>query len=100
VSTPEKVVRPERRVRVVVKGWVQGVGFRADCRYEAQRLGLAGWVRNRGDGSVEALFAGPAPAVDEMVRWCEHGPANAEVSGTEVTDAPEEPVGRSFNIRY
>ena len=100
MSTPEKIVRPEKCVRVVIKGWVQGVGYRADCRYEAQRLGLAGWVRNRGYGSVEALLAVPAPAVDEMVRWCAHGPANAEVSGIEVTEALEEPVGRSFNIRY
>jgi acylphosphatase len=100
MSASEEDFRPDKRVRVVIEGWVQGVGFRAECRHEAQRLGLAGWVRNRGDGSVEALFSGPAPAVDEMLRWCEHGPANAEVSGVEVTEAPEEAPGRSFNIRY
>ncbi len=100
MRTPEDGVRPQKRVQVVIKGWVQGVGFRAECRHEAQRLGLAGWVRNRGDGNVEAVFAGPAAAVDEMLRWCEHGPANAEVSGVEVTEAPEETPGRSFNIRY
>ena len=90
---------PEKRVRVVIKGWVQGVGFRANCRHEAQRLGLTGWVRNRSDGSVEALFEGPAPAVDEMLRWCETGPSGAEVSDVQVTDAPEGEPGRSFVIR-
>jgi acylphosphatase len=90
---------PEKRVRVVIKGWVQGVGFRVNCRHEAQRLGLTGWVRNQSDGSVEALFEGPAPAVDEMLRWCEQGPSGAEVSAIQVTDAPEGEPGRSFNIR-
>jgi acylphosphatase len=90
---------PEKRVRVVIKGWVQGVGFRVDCQHEAQRLGLTGWVRNRSDGSVEALFEGAAPSVDEMLRWCEHGPTGAEVNGIEVADAAEGAPGRSFNIQ-
>ncbi len=90
----------EKTVHLVIRGRVQGVWYRDSMRREAEKQGVSGWVRNRADGSVEAVFAGPAATVDEMVRWCEHGPANAEVSGIEVTDAPDESLGRSFNIRY
>ncbi len=89
----------DRRVRVVIKGWVQGVGFRASCRREAQRLGLTGWVRNRADGSVEALFEGSEANVATMLRWCEHGPDGAEVSAVQVEEAEPAPRQRSFNIR-
>ncbi len=89
----------EKRVHVIVRGWVQGVGFRASCARKANALGLTGWVRNRGDGSVEALFEGPAGAVDEMIAWCHHGPIAAEVSSVEVRDAEPGPRERSFRIR-
>jgi acylphosphatase len=67
------------RVRVVVTGRVQGVWFRDSCRTEARALGISGWVRNRGDGAVEAEFEGPEAAVDRMVAWCETGPPRARV---------------------
>jgi acylphosphatase len=89
----------EKRVRVVVRGWVQGVGFRASCARQASALGLTGWVRNRWDGSVEALFEGPAETVDAMVGWCHHGPSAAEVTGVEVHEAPPGPNERSFRVR-
>jgi acylphosphatase len=78
---------------------VQGVGFRETCRREAQRLGLAGTVRNLGDGSVEAVFEGAAAAVDTMVDWCRHGPRSAHVRDVDVT--VERPVGETgFTISF
>ena len=64
---------------VVVRGRVQGVGYRAWVEYQAITGGLEGWVRNRRDGSVEALFAGPPTRVAEMVALCRHGPPSARV---------------------
>lgn len=67
-----------RRLRI--HGLVQGVGYRNAMHAEARRLGLAGWVRNRLDGTVEALVAGPPEAIDHIVTWCHHGPPAARVS--------------------
>lgn len=75
--------------RVVVRGDVQGVFFRDSCRRQAKRAGVAGWVRNRSDGAVEAVFEGEREAVAEMCRWCESGPDQARVDHVDVTD--EEP---------
>ncbi|MBS0558459.1 MAG: acylphosphatase [Proteobacteria bacterium] len=79
--------------RVVVRGAVQGVGYRAWMKRQAERLGVSGWVRNRADGSVEALVAGDAAAVEELLRLCRRGPALAQVSSIEedLADAPSEP---------
>jgi acylphosphatase len=81
------------RRRVVVHGSVQGVFFRDSCRREARSLGLAGWVTNRRDGAVEAVFEGDPEAVAALVEWCRHGPRGAEVES--VDDSPEEPEGLS-----
>jgi acylphosphatase len=81
------------RRRVVVHGSVQGVFFRDSCRREARSLGLAGWVTNRRDGAVEAVFEGEPEAVAALVEWCRHGPRGAEVES--VDDSPEEPEGLS-----
>ena len=74
------------RRRVVVGGRVQGVGYRESCRRQAERLGLAGWVRNRADGSVEAVFEGPAESVDAAVSWCREGPRWAAVRSVDLYD--------------
>ena len=76
------------RRRVVVRGRVQGVGFRASCARRAENLGVHGWVRNRSDGSVEAVFEGLAAAVEAMVAWCREGPPFAAVTGVDTTDEP------------
>ena len=89
----------EKRVGVVVSGWVQGVGFRASCQRQANALGVRGWVRNRWDGAVEALFEGPAEAVDAMVGWCRRGPPAAEVESVQITEPPPGPASRLFSIR-
>ncbi len=73
--------------RLVITGLVQGVGFRdAMCR-EAGRLGVAGWVRNRRDGAVEAVVDGTPDAIDAIVAWSRRGPRAARVNGVEVSDA-------------
>ena len=66
-----------RQIRLV--GRVQGVGFRTSLEREATRLGLAGWVRNRSDGSVQALLQGGLEQVDEVVAWARSGPPGARV---------------------
>ena len=81
------------RRRVVVRGSVQGVFFRDSCRREARSLGLAGWVTNRDDGAVEAVFEGEPDAVAALVEWCRHGPRGADVDS--VDDSSEEPEGLS-----
>lgn len=73
---------------VVIRGRVQGVGYRAFVEDEAARRGLSGWVRNRRDGSVEAVFSGPAAAVDGMIDACRKGPAGARVDAIEEREAP------------
>jgi acylphosphatase len=86
------------RARVVVRGRVQGVFFRAEARDRARSLGLAGWVRNAPDGTVEAVFEGERERVESMVEWCRRGPPLADVSGVDV--GWEEPRGESgFAVR-
>ncbi len=75
-----------RAVRARVTGRVQGVCYRAWTEDNAKGLGLSGWVRNRRDGSVEALFAGPVRAIDEMLRYCRHGPPAAAVADVVVVE--------------
>jgi acylphosphatase len=87
----------ERR-RVVVTGRVQNVWYRDTCRSEACARAVAGWVRNRPDGSVEAVFEGSHDAVEKMVAWCRTGPSRARVDAVEVIpEAPLNEVG--FVIR-
>ena len=86
------------RRRVVVHGHVQGVFFRDSCRREATSRGVAGWVTNRPDGAVEAVFEGEAGAVEALVDWCRHGSRGADVDSVE--DTSEEPEGLSaFDVR-
>ena len=77
-----------RRVRVVVTGSVQGVGFRWSTRTVADKYGLAGWVRNRSDGAVEAELEGSPEAVDSMLAWLRKGPPSASVSTVDVVEIP------------
>ncbi|HSI42616.1 MAG TPA: acylphosphatase [Xanthobacteraceae bacterium] len=68
-----------RSLHILVHGRVQGVGYRAFVEREARRRGLSGWVRNRREGTVEAVFAGPADQVDAMLAACRRGPPGAGV---------------------
>jgi acylphosphatase len=85
-------------VRVVVHGRVQGVWFRAWTREQATSLGLDGWVRNRRDGSVEALFAGEDARIEEMIALCGEGPPHAKVTEVErfAASPPAEPGFRQL----
>ncbi len=70
--------------RLVIHGLVQGVGFRASLAWEAERLGLTGWVRNRRDGTVEATICGDDEAVAQLIAWARRGPPAARVARVEV----------------
>jgi len=76
------------RVHVKISGRVQGVFFRASTRDEAQARGLAGWVRNRADGRVEAVFEGDKTAVDSMLAWCRKGPPYSYVDHVDINWQP------------
>jgi acylphosphatase len=90
----------ERRIELVrITGRVQGVWFRAWTVEQARRRGLAGWVRNRTDGSVEALFAGPREKVEEMIADCRNGPPGARVDRVDREPAGDEDAGGSFAQR-
>jgi acylphosphatase len=79
-----------------IEGRVQGVGYRAWMVREASRLGLSGWVRNRADGSVEAVVVGPEPAVQALLTACRRGPALARVDHIEESFAEDLPEGSGF----
>lgn len=87
-----------RHVSAIVHGSVQGVGFRYATHDQAVRLGVAGWVRNRHDGSVEVELHGEEGRVQSLLDWLERGPAAARVDGVEVSET--DPTGPlSFDIR-
>jgi acylphosphatase len=70
---------------LVISGRVQGVGFRHYTRVEARARGVSGWVRNRKDGTVEAMVHGPQEAVDALIEWTRHGPPSAKVTDVQVS---------------
>jgi acylphosphatase len=79
------------RAHVIISGRVQGVGFRYDTQWAAQGIGVCGWVRNRRDGSVEAVIEGEKARVDRMLDWCRRGSAPSRVAAVDVDW--EEPTG-------
>jgi acylphosphatase len=90
----------ERIELLRIAGRVQGVGFRWSMLTEAHRLGVAGWVRNRLDGSVEALVAGTAEQVEAMLAWAQHGPPMARVREVTQTALPAgEAIPQPFSER-
>jgi acylphosphatase len=82
------------RRHVVVRGRVQGVGYRMSLASRAQARGVGGWVRNLHDGSVEAVLEGEAEAVESVLDWCRDGPRGARVDAVDIAD--EEPEGLTF----
>ena len=73
------------RKHVLISGMVQGVFFRTYAQERARSLGVTGWVKNRWDGKVEAVFEGEESIVDMMVKWCQEGPSSAHVSDINIT---------------
>lgn len=84
----------QRIVRVVIRGRVQGVGFRWWTAGQARDLGLGGWVRNRRDGTVEAVFRGSPAVVERMLAACREGPPSARVEAVEQHEATLEEAGQ------
>ncbi|GBU17119.1 MULTISPECIES: acylphosphatase [Methylobacterium] len=89
----------DRTVEAVITGRVQGVGYRAWTERRALAHGLCGHVRNREDGSVEAVFSGSSETVEAMLAECREGPSGARVDGVQVTERGERPAD-GFVIRY
>jgi acylphosphatase len=87
-----------RRVSLRIRGKVQGVFFRESTRIEATRLGLTGWVRNRDDGSVEAVAEGEQAALEDFIRWCHRGPQAARVTDVERTESEPTDEFRAFTV--
>lgn len=88
-----------RRVRAIVTGRVQGVGFRASTVYEARESGLTGWVRNLADGSVELEAQGDDAPIEALLAWCAHGPPAARVTDVAVDDRDVIAGERGFEQR-
>jgi acylphosphatase len=85
---------------LIISGTVQGVGYRAAFETQARALELSGWVRNRHDGSVEALVEGEASALERIIAWAKRGPAMAQVTNVEVADASDAGlVSKGFAVR-
>jgi acylphosphatase len=82
----------------LISGKVQGVGYRYFTQQMATQLGLTGWVRNLPDARVEAVFQGHPDSIEQMIRWCHQGPANAIVDRVSVQYEPIAPL-RSFEIK-
>ena len=88
-----------KRIRAIVRGDVQGVGFRAATAHEARRAQVAGWVRNMRDGSVEVEVEGSDQAVDGLIKWLRRGPSLARVTAVEVDDSLPPAGLEGFSIR-
>ncbi len=87
------------RAHVIISGRVQGVFFRAETQRAARQLGLNGWVRNRPEGTVEALFEGPREQVDSALNWCHQGSTMSQVTDVQVTWQTFSGDLKDFSIR-
>jgi acylphosphatase len=88
------------RARVIIEGRVQGVFFRSHTEEMAFTLRLKGWVRNRRDGTVEAVFEGDKDRVDQMIQWCHRGPSGARVTKVHLTGEEYTGEFEDFSICY
>ncbi|HPC75279.1 MAG TPA: acylphosphatase [Synergistales bacterium] len=88
----------EKCARVIITGTVQGVGFRWRARQAALSLGLSGWIKNRPDGGVEAVFQGPQALVDQMIEWVGVGPPGAVVREVMCLPCDSDPGRSDFLI--
>ncbi len=88
------------RAHVVVDGRVQGVFFRSHTQEMAEKLGLKGWVKNRRDGRVEAVFEGDKEKVEQMIQWCHRGPSEARVTNVQTDQEEYSDEFEDFSIRY
>jgi acylphosphatase len=98
--TPQTSEKNRTRAELLISGRVQGVFFRSNTRQRANSLGIEGYVRNRTDGRVEAVFEGRTSDVKELVSWCHEGPSSARVNSVDIEWS--EPTGEfsGFQVRY
>jgi acylphosphatase len=89
-----------QQLHAIVRGLVQGVNFRSSTVRRARQLGLAGWVRNLGDGSVEVLAEGPRPALDQLLAYLQRGPTAAQVSEVQAAWQAAGQSLRGFEVRW
>ncbi len=89
-----------RQLHAVIRGRVQGVGFRYNAQAKAQRLSLGGWVKNLADGAVETLAVGPQDALDNYLNWLHKGPSGAHVAAVDAEWNDSLQTFPSFEIRY
>lgn len=88
------------RIRLIIKGRVQGVWFRESTRREAEKLGAEGWVKNRPDNTVEAVIEGEKLVVNKLVAWCHQGPPAANVTGVDKAEETWQGEFSSFDIVF
>ena len=88
------------RVKLKIKGRVQGVFFRALTKQTADELGIKGWVKNMSDGTVETLAEGESRDLEIFIEWCKNGPANANVTGIDINNENATGEFDSFKIVY
>ena len=88
------------QVKVVISGKVQGVFYRAHTQNTADRLGIKGYVKNLANGSVEAVFEGDQPAIDQMINWCNKGPEMSRVENVQTQEIKPLTNFKIFEIRY
>ena len=93
-------MKKNTRAHAVISGRVQGVFFRMETKREADNQGVFGWVRNRDDGTVEAVIEGDEDRVVSMITWCKKGPPRSNVTRVDVTWMPHQNEFGGFEIRY
>ena len=93
-------IMEKARARVIVEGRVQGVFFRYHTQEMADRIGVTGWVKNRRDGRVEAVFEGDKDKVDRILEWCHRGPSEARVTKVNLTWEDYTGEYEDFSINY
>lgn len=87
-------------VNVIISGRVQGVWYRVSTKQKAEQLGVTGWVKNRVDGCVEAVFEGEEKIIEDMIKWCYTGPPNAIVKDIKVKKQTLINNFDDFSIKY
>ena len=88
------------RVHLIISGFVQGVFFRSNTQEKAKEIGVFGWVRNLGDGRVEAVFEGEKERVEEMIGWAKKGPELARIENVEIKWEEYQGEFDDFEIKY